>query len=316
MQQRQLGNSDLAVSVVGIGGNNFGGRTDAATTARIIAAAPDLGVNFIDTADMYGAHFGASEDVLGEVLGANRDKFILATKFGLNPDTANHRPFLAEPAYVVSALEASLRRLKTDRIDLYQLHFPSETVPILDTLDALEKQVRAGKVRAIGCSNLSAEQLAEAAGVAEAHGLSAFVSNQCEYSLVWRQPEADVIPAMERLGISFLPYFPIASGLLSGKYQRGAPAPQGSRGEKSPGLLKKYATDENLDLIDRLTAFAAERGKTLLDVAFAWLLARPVVASVIAGVSSPEQLRANVAAGGWDLSGDDKAVLAALVGPG
>ncbi|MBA3054740.1 MAG: aldo/keto reductase [Sphingomonadales bacterium] len=315
MQTRELGTSGIAVSIVGIGGNNFGGRTDLVTTARIIDTALELGVDFIDTADMYGGHFGASEEVLGEVLQGRRNKFVLGTKFGLNPGTRNLRPVLADPAYVVSAFEASLRRLKTDTIDLYQLHFPSETVPILDTLDALDKLVRAGKVRAIGCSNLSAAQLAEAAGVADANDLAPFVTNQCEYSLIWREPEADILPAMARLGISFLPYFPLASGLLSGKYQRGAPPPPNSRGAKMPALMSKYETPENLDLIDRLTTFAAERGHTLLDLAIAWLLADPRIASVIAGVSNGEQLTANVAAGGWQLSAQDRASLNTLLEP-
>ena len=310
MQKRQLGASDIAVSIVGIGGNNFGGRTDLATTARILDAARDLGVNFIDTADMYGGHFGASEEVLGEVLQGRRGDFILATKFGINP--TGFKPILADPAYVASALEACLRRLRTDTIDLFQLHFPSATVPILDTLDALDKAVRAGKVRAIGCSNLSAEQLAEAAGISGAHNLPAFITNQCEYSLIWRKPEADIIPRMRELGMSFLPYFPLASGLLSGKYTRGAPPPPGSRGAKAPALLSKYETPENLDLIDRLTAFAAARGHSLLDLAFAWLLADPLVASVIAGVSSGEQLAANVAASAWQLTAEDRAALAPL----
>lgn len=313
MQKRQLGTSGIAVSVVGIGGNNFGGRTDLPTTARILDTARELGVDFIDTADMYGGHFGASEEVLGEVLQGRRDQFILGTKFGLNPDTRNRQPILADPAYVASAVEASLRRLRTDVIDLYQLHFPSATVPILDTLDAMGKLVSAGKVRAIACSNLSADQLAEAAGVSKAHGLPAFVANQCEYSLIWRDPEADIIPMQKQLGMSFLPYFPLASGLLSGKYKRGAPPPPDSRGAKMPKLLGKYETPENLDLIDRLTAFAADRGHSLLDLAFGWLLADPAVASVIAGVSNSAQLSANVAAGEWQLSAQDRAALGLIL---
>ena len=311
MQQRQLGTSDIALSIVGIGGNNFGGRTDMPTTVRILDKARELGVNFIDTADMYGGHFGASEEVLGEVLQGRRSDFILATKFGMNP-AGRTEPILADPAYVVTALEASLRRLRTDTIDLYQLHFPSATVPLLDTLDALDKQVRAGKVRAIGCSNLSAAQLAEAAGAASANGLASFISNQCEYSLIWRKPEADILPMQRQLGMGFLPYFPLASGFLSGKYKRGAPPPAGSRGAKSPALLGKYETPENLDLIDRLTAFATARGHSLLDLAIGWLLSDTNVASVIAGVSNGEQLAANVAAGQWQLTEDDRAGVAAL----
>lgn len=315
MRTRQLGNSGIAVSVVGIGANNFGGRTDAATTARIIDSAPDLGVNFIDTADMYGGHFGASEEVLGEVLRGRRDQYVLATKFGLNPHTKNRRPVLSDGAYIVEAFDKSLARLKTDYIDLYQLHWPSDTTPILETLEALGKLVKAGKVRAIGCSNLSAEQLDEAAAASGQHGLPAFVSNQCEYSLIWRDPEADVMPAMDRLGISFLPYFPIASGLLSGKYQRGQPAPADSRGAKMPFLLDKYETAENFELIDRLTAFAEARGHSLLDLAFAWLLANPNVPSVIAGVSRPGQLEENVRAGEWELTAADLAALDELMVP-
>ncbi len=298
MEKRRIGS--LEVSLVGLGCNNFGWRIDAAAAERVVHAALDAGINFFDTADVYDS--GHSEEFLGKALkgryGARNDRPIVATKFGMKMD---ERRKGAHPSYVRQAAEDSLRRLGIERIDLYQLHQPDPQTPIADTLGALDELVRAGKVREIGCSNFSAAQLREAW---QAAGSGArFVSVQNEYSLLHREPEAEVIPECGRLGLAFLPYFPLASGLLTGKYRRGAAAPKGSRADA--GFGPKLFTEENLAKVEALTAFADKRGHTILELAFSWLAAQPVVASVIAGATSPEQVRANAGAANWKLTPTD-----------
>ncbi|HEX6748794.1 MAG TPA: aldo/keto reductase [Longimicrobium sp.] len=304
MEKRRIGS--LEVSVVGLGCNNFGRRVDAAGTAAVVDAALDAGVNFLDTADIYGS--GQSEEYLGRALQGRREQVVLATKFGMKMDEQRHG---ARPDYIRHAVEDSLRRLRTDRIDLYQLHTPDETVPIADTLAALDELVRAGKVREIGCSNFSAAQLHEAADAVRP-GAARFASVQNEYSLLHREPEDGVLDACERLGIAFIPYYPLASGLLTGKYRRGEPVPQGAR--LSDERVADRRSDEKLQLVERLIAFAEARGHTLLELAFSWLLARRAVASVIAGATKPEQVRSNAAAAGWTLTEDELAEVDRILG--
>jgi aryl-alcohol dehydrogenase-like predicted oxidoreductase len=303
MDARRIGS--LEVSVVGLGCNNFGKRLDAAATARVVDAALDAGVTFFDTADMYGGT--KSEEFLGRALAGRRERAVIATKFGWAID--EHRRG-ASSAYVKRAVEDSLRRLGTDRIDLYQLHRPDPTVPIAETLGALADLVREGKVRELGCSNFSPAQLEEANAAAGTG--PRFVSVQNEYSMLHREPEAEVLPACERLGLAFLPYFPLASGLLTGKYRLGRPPPAGAR-LAEPG---RAAIDERkLAMVERLIGFAEARGRGILDLAFAFLLARPRVASVIAGATGPEQVRANVAAASARLSPADLDALERLARP-
>lgn len=303
METRRIGS--LTVSVVGLGCNNFGWRIDAGASATAVNAALDAGIDFFDTADIYGA--GQSEEFLGRALGPRRNEVSIATKFGMKMDEQRQG---ARPEYVRQAAEDSLRRLGTDRIDLYQLHQPDPEVPIADTLGALGDLVRVGKVREIGCSNFSGDQL-RAAKAAVREGGARFVSVQNQYSLVAREPEADVIPECVRFGIAFLPYFPLANGLLTGKYRRGQPLPEGSRA--LDGFGPKVFTDENLALVESLTEFAAGRGHTMLELAVSWLAAQPAVASVIAGAKSPEQVKANASAAGWRLTQADLAAVEAVL---
>jgi aryl-alcohol dehydrogenase-like predicted oxidoreductase len=284
----------LDVSVVGLGCNNFGKKLDAAGTARVVHAALDAGITFFDTADSYGDT--QSEVFLGRALSGRRDKAVLATKFGSKLDEQRHG---ASPAYVRRAVEDSLKRLNTDRIDLYQLHWPDPAVPIADTLGTLDELVRAGKVREIGCSNFSAEQLLEASRAPEG-GAASFASLQNEYSLLHREPEAEILPLCRKLGIAFIPYFPLASGMLTGKYRKGQPPPPGSR--IAEGRHADLFNAQNLDMVERLIAFSEARGHTMLELAFSWLLRKPAVASVIAGATKPEQVKANAAAADWELS--------------
>ncbi len=299
METRRIGS--LEVSVVGLGCNNFGGRLDRQGARGVVAAALDAGVNFFDTADMYGET--RSEELLGDALGARRDQAIVATKFGWRLDDQRHG---ARPAYVRRAVEDSLRRLGTDRIDLYQLHLPDPETPIEQTLAALGELVRGGKVREIGCSNFSAAQLREARAAVRT-GAARFVSVQNEYSLLHREPEREVLPECERQGLAFMPFFPLASGVLTGKYRGGAPGPAGTRLSESSRLAERFLNDRNRTAADALAAFAEARGHSLLELAFSWLLRHRVVSSVIAGAMSPEQVRANVAAVGWRLTAEDLA---------
>ena len=294
MQQRQIGS--LEVSVVGVGCNNFGGRIDENTTREVIDAALAEGINFFDTADMYAD--GRSEELIGKILGPRRRDVIIATKFGNNMPGQGSG---ARPEYVRQAVEASLKRLHTDYIDLYQQHVPDPEVPIAETLGALDELVKAGKVREIGCSNFSAEQIREAQAAArKKRGTPRFVSVQNEYSLLHREPEAGVLQECEREGLAFLPFFPLKSGLLTGKYRNGQAIPQDTRVAKYE-RYRKLLTEENLDKVEALIDYAQSHGHTILELAISWLLAHKVVASVIAGASSAEQIRANVRSANWQL---------------
>jgi aryl-alcohol dehydrogenase-like predicted oxidoreductase len=304
MEHRNLGTSGLRVSVVGLGCNNFGGRIGLETSREVIRKALDLGVTLFNTADVYGGEPEASETVLGQCLGERRGEIVLATKFGSRMG-GEARLKGASRRYVMSAVEASLKRLGTDWIDLYQLHFPDPLTPIEETLRALDDLVRQGKVRYVGSSNLPGWQVADAEWTARSLGLNRFVSVQDEYSLLVRDVEKEVLPAARAYGLGVLPYFPLASGLLTGKYRRGEEPPEGTRFASMPGLAERYVHEHNLALVERLEAFARERGRSLLELAISWLLARPQVASVIAGATRPEQVEANVNAAGWSLSGED-----------
>jgi len=295
METRRIGS--LTVSVVGLGCNNFGMKIDERQSAAVVDAALDAGITFFDTADIYGGT--KSEQFLGRALGSRRNAAIVATKFGVPIDDTRKG---AHPDYVRHAVEDSLRRLGTDHIDLYQLHIPDPTVPIADTLGALDELVRAGKVREIGCSNFSAAQIGEAEA-ATRPGAAKFVSVQNQYSLLHREPEAEVLPECEKRGLSFLPYFPLASGLLTGKYAKGQAPPAGSRLQQS--WAASVLTDENIRKVEALRAFAKNHGRSILELAVSWLLHRHVVASVIAGGTTPEQVRANAAAAGWSLTNEE-----------
>lgn len=292
---RQIGS--LQVSVIGLGCNNFGRRLDAEGTAKVVHAALDAGIDFFDTADTYGGT--RSEEFLGKALGKRRRDVVVATKFGMKIDDERRG---ARPEYVFAAAEDSLKRLGTDYIDLYQLHTPDETVPIADTLGALDELVKAGKVREIGCSNFSVQQLAEA-DLAVKPRAAHFVSVQNEYSLLHREPKHGMLAECAALGVAFLPYFPLANGLLTGKYRKGQPPPEGSR--IASGWNSRLLTDENLEYVEKLITFAESRGHTILELAFSWLLSRPMVASVIAGATKPEQVQANATAGDWKLEEAD-----------
>lgn len=301
MRYRQLGRSGLTVSVVGLGCNNFGGRLDLEASRRVIDAALDAGITLFDTADIYGNR-GGSETILGQVLEGRRDRVVLATKWGLDMAIG---PGWAPGSrrYIRRAVEASLRRLRTDHLDLYQLHRPDPVTPIDETLAALDELVREGKVRYVGSSNFAAWQVADADWVARHHHRERFVSAQNHYSLLERTAEKELLPACEHLGVGVLPFFPLANGLLTGKYRRGEPPPEGTR------LADRPIDDDALRRVEALGAFAAERGHTILELAFAGLLARPAVASVIAGATRPEQVAANVTAGDWELTPTDVAAL-------
>jgi aryl-alcohol dehydrogenase-like predicted oxidoreductase len=305
MKLRNLGRCGLQVSLVGLGCNNFGGRLDLAATRKVVHRALDLGITLFDTADIYGER-GRSEEYLGESLGARRKDIVLASKFGMAMDDAGIRKG-ASRRHIMSAVEASLRRLKTDWIDLYQLHQPDPLTPIEETLRALDDLIRQGKVRYIGCSNLPAWQVVEALWASERAGLDRFVCCQDEYSLLVREPERELIPMMERNGLGLLPYFPLASGLLTGKYKRNATMPAGARLTETKRLADRYLSEANWRIVERLEDFCARRDRTLLELAFSWLAARPTVASVIAGATKPEQVEANVRAVEWNLTPEDLA---------
>ncbi len=303
---RRLGDSDLEVSVIGLGCNNFGRRLDLEGTAAVLDAALGAGVTLFDTADIYGGA-GGSERLMGEALEGRRNEFVIATKFGMQMNGANDVPDAPRGSreYIRWAIEGSLERLRIERIDLYQYHHPDGITPITETLAALDELVGEGLVDAIGCSNFSASQLEDAERAAGEQELSRFVTLQNHYSLLERGIEADVAPVCERLGVSILPYFPLASGLLSGKYRRGEPGPEGSR-LASGG---RAGSEEQFDVVEALEAYAAERGIGVLDVAIAGLAAQPAVGSVIAGATRPEQVAANVAALRWVPSAEDLAKL-------
>ncbi|GIE89481.1 Predicted oxidoreductase [Actinoplanes regularis] len=309
MRYRRLGESGLVVSVVGIGCNNFGRKLDADGTREVVDAALDAGITLFDTADIYGTPHGSSEELLGAALKGRRDDVVLATKFGMNMEGLNGRDFGARGSrrYITRAVEASLRRLETDYIDLYQLHEPDPATPIEETLSALDDLVRSGKVRYLGNSNFSGWQIADADWTARAANLTSFISAQNRYSLLHRDVEIEVVPACEHYGLGLLPFFPLDSGLLSGKYRRGEKPTAGTR--LSQERYGPWLDHADWDTIEALTAFGTERGHSLLDVAIAGLAARPAVASVIAGATTPEQVQANAAAATWSLSAADLAAL-------
>jgi aryl-alcohol dehydrogenase-like predicted oxidoreductase len=303
VRYRSLGEHGPEVSAVGLGCNNFGRVVDEQGTRAVVDAALDAGVTLFDTADVYG-NFGDSERFLGAALHGRRDGAVVATKFGGRMEGRGG----GSPAHIRKAVEASLDRLQTDWIDLYQYHHPDGVTPVEETLGALNELVEQGTVRYVGSSNFSADQVEEAEQVAHRNGWAAFVSAQNQYSLLERGAEAELLPTCARLGVGVLPYFPLASGLLTGKYRRGQPPPEGARLAGRPERL----TDETFDRVEALERYAEERGVTLLEVAIGALAARPAVASVIAGATSPEQVRANAAAGQWQPTEEDLRALSEL----
>jgi aryl-alcohol dehydrogenase-like predicted oxidoreductase len=298
VESADLGTSGLRVSRVGLGCNNFGGRIGAAETRDVVEAALAAGVTFFDTAESYG-NDGGSELLLGEILEGRRERVVIATKFSWRAERGG-----GSRDYIRRAIAGSLERLRTDYVDLYYLHRPDESTPIAETLGALDELVEAGTVRAIGCSNFSAAQLKEAERVAGEQGTTRFTVLQNGYNLVRREDDEEVLPLCRELGVSYVPYFPLASGLLTGKYRRGEAAPEGTR------LAGREFDDEQFDRLDALAAFAQKRGRSLLDLAIAALASTPGIDTVIAGATKPEQVRANAAAGEWRLSEDEPAALA------
>ncbi len=317
MEQRTLGRSGLQVSAVGLGCNNFGGRIGLEEARAVVHAALDAGVTLFDTADVYGglglggSHKGASEEILGAVLGSRRREVVVASKFAMPMDGSGRRVG-ASRRYIVQAVEDSLARLGTDWIDLYQQHAPDPKTPIEETLSALDDLVRAGKVRYAGCSNFAAWQVADAMWTAHDRRLSPFVSCQDELSVLVRGAEKELLPAMQRFGLGLLPYFPLASGLLTGKYRRNAAMPEGARLTGTQVLADRYLTDAHWPRVEALSDFCAARGRTLLELAFGWLLSHGPVASVIAGATQAEQVRQNAAAGEWRLSAEETAEVDAI----
>jgi aryl-alcohol dehydrogenase-like predicted oxidoreductase len=307
LPKRSLGTLGPEVSIIGLGCNNFGRRVDLEGTRAVVDAALEQGVTFFDTSNNYGDPHGQSEEFLGQVLEGRRDEVVLATKFGM--DMGDGLGPRGSRDYILQAIEASLRRLRTDVIDYYWYHQPDGVTPIAETLETLDGLVRAGTVGAIGASNFSAEQIEEADAVARDRGFTPFTAIQNNYSLLNREAERAVLPTCERLGLGFVPFFPLASGLLTGKYHRGEPAPAGTRLAARP----EVGTDEQFDLIEALEDYAAARELTLTDVAIGALLARRPVSSVIAGATKPEQVRSNAAAARWTPSENDMAELEELL---
>jgi len=312
MKQLTLGASGLKVSLVGLGCNNFGLRIDADASRVVIHKALDLGITLFDTADVYG-HRGGSETMLGQFLGARRKDIVLASKFGNAMDEAGTLKG-ASRRYIMSAVEASLARLKTDWIDVYQLHSPDPATPLEETLRALDDLIRQGKIRYIGVSTITAWQLVDMQWTARHHGLNRLVSCETEYNLLARGAERDLVPAMRAHGIGMLPYYPLASGFLTGKYKRGAPLPQGARLANAKRYADMYINDASFDVLEGLETFCKQRGRTMLELAFSWLIAQPSVSSVIAGATRPEQLEANVKAAGWELTVQEIAEIDQITG--
>jgi aryl-alcohol dehydrogenase-like predicted oxidoreductase len=308
MELRNLGASGLRVSLVGLGCNNFGQRMDLESARKVIHKALDGGITLFDTADTYGGR-GGSETAMGQILGDRRKDIVLASKFGMAMDEGEKKG--ASRRYIMAAVEASLTRLRTDWLDLYQVHRPDPLTPIEETLRALDDLVRSGKVRYVGCSNFSAIQAVEAQLTARHLGLSPFVSAQDEYNLLKRDLEKDNLGVYRRHGFGILPYFPLASGLLTGKHKRGA-ALSGTR--LTMPMFSGVMNDRNFDIVEKLEAFVKARGRTMLELAFSWLAARPCVGSVIAGATKPEQIEANVKAAGWKLTPEELAEIDRLTG--
>jgi len=305
MEQRSVGRSGLRVSVVGLGCNNLGQRIDFAASQAVVHKALDVGITLFDTADTYRIPTAGSEEYLGQILGARRKDIVLATKFG-NPMDQEGVKRGASRRYIMAAVEASLQRLNTDWIDLLQVHRPDPLTPIEETLRALDDLIHQGKVRYIGCSNFAAWQVVEALWTSRHRNVAAFISCQDEYSMLVRRAEHDKIPMMRAYGMGLLPYYPLASGMLTGKYRRNAPLPADARLVAHRGRYKdRFINDANWPIVERLEDFAAQRGHTLLELAFSWLAAQPVVSSIIAGATKPEQVEANVGAVGWTLSKEE-----------
>lgn len=309
MDVRQLGRSDISVSVLGLGCNAFGTRIGPEQAREVIVAALDEGVTFFDTADGYGRPFGASEEILGAVLHDLDGEWLIATKGGANPEGWSHPPS-ASRAWLMQAVEDSLRRLRVETIDFYQLHFPDPATPIEETLRAMDDMVAQGKVRAIGCSNFTVEQIREAARTSAAHGLARFESTQDEYHMLMPD-RAELLDELRAQGMSLLPFFPLAGGLLTGKYRNATP--DGSRFAREPGMGNRFTSERNLDLVEKLATFAESRGHTLPDLAIAWLLAQDVVPSVIAGATSATQVRANARSARWRMTAEEYADANALL---
>jgi aryl-alcohol dehydrogenase-like predicted oxidoreductase len=307
MKYRGVGKSGLQVSVVGLGCNNFGMRVDLEGSRAVIHAALDAGITLFDTADVYGGQ-GGSETMMGQILGDRRKDIVLATKFGMQMDKEGVKKGTSR-RYIMSAVEASLRRLQTDWIDLYQLHAPDPLTPMEETLRALDDLVSSGKVRYIGCSNVPAWGVADAAWIAKTRGFNGFISAQDEYSVIVRKLEAELKPTVEHYGLGILPYFPLASGLLTGKFKKGAPLTEGTRlaAAQGSGYFDHFLTDEKFDIVGKLSDFAAARGHTILELAFSWLLAQPAVSSVIAGATKASQVEANVKAADWIMTAEELA---------
>ena len=309
MKLKNLGRSGLRVSVVGLGCNNFGGRIDLEATRKVVHRALDCGITLFDTADIYGER-GGSETCLGQILGDRRKEIVLASKFGMEMDDGEKKG--GSRRYIMQAVEDSLRRLQTDWIDLYQYHRPDPLTPIDETLRALDDLIRQGKVRYIGCSNMPSWEVATAQWTARDLGTNSFVSAQDEYSLLVRDAEKELIPSAVAYGLGLLPYFPLASGLLTGKYQRNAPMPVDARLTKTQRLADRYLTEKNWQRTEKLADFCEAQGKSMVELAFSWLLAQPVVSSVIAGATKPEQIEANVKAADWNLTAEDLAAIDAI----
>ena len=304
MDYRRLGRSGLEVSVVGIGCNNFGRRLDLDGTAAVLNQAIDEGINLLDTADIYGGA-GASEELMGKALEGKRHQVVIATKFA-GPMGEGPMSGGTSRNHVVDAVDASLRRLNTDYIDLYQVHFPDPQTPMEETMRALDDLVRAGKVRYLGNSNYKGWQIANAHWIAEHYGMTPFISAQNEWSLLKRAVETEIVPAAQEFGLGMLPFFPLASGLLTGKYKRGEAAPEGTRLAAGP-MAERALTDANFDIVEQLEPYALERGHTLLELAMSWLASHPAVGSVIAGATKPEQVTSNAASASWVLSDEERA---------
>lgn len=305
MQYRQLGSLGPRVSLIGLGCNNFGARMTTEDARPIVHQALDLGITFFDTADCYGV--GGSESALGDILGARRKDIVLSSKFGLAMEPTPRRVMPVDRAYIMKSIEDSLRRLKTDWLDIYQLHALHPDTRMEEVLRALDDLVTQGKTRFIGCNNLPAWRVVDANWLAETQGLQPFISSENEYSLLVRGAEHALLPALEEKKMGFLPFYPLCAGVLTGKYRRGGTVPAGTRLEKVPHLADRYFTDETMVIVENLISFAEARGRTLLELSFAWLTSRSIVSSVIAGASRPEQVARNVAALEWQLSEEEVA---------
>ena len=312
MQQRTLGKTALKVSAVGLGCNNFGLRIDSEASRAVIHRALDLGITFFDTADVYG-HRGGSETCLGQFLGTRRQEVVIASKFGNAMDDAGTLQG-ASRRYMMAAVEASLKRLKTDWIDIYQLHRYDPATPLEETMRAFDDLIKQGKIRYAGVSAVPAWRLVDMQWTAKHHGYRGLTTCEAEYSLLARAPERELIPAMEAHDMSLLPYYPLASGLLTGKYRRNAPKPEGARLTKGKRYAEMFMTDANWTRLEQLELFCRQRGRTLLELAFSWLAAQPVVACVIAGATAPEQLDANVQAADWKLAPEERLEIDKITG--